>query len=1025
MAEIDDLRKQLEDLNKQIKEAGGLGIDFDEAIKRAGNDVKVLQTYVAQLNKQYEDLVNNADYVYRTFQDISAELKNQNLLLKIGKSSFKGFADIAQDLNSYQKGYNDLTDIKFKKLKNNLSLEKNELEFVVARLKAGEKSRIAEAKNLSDALIKNKLEGKQKILAEDRLKELQKENELLINAEGALKSGIFILEKELDLTKQIANTRKDLGGISQAAGKLISQYGGSLASFLNVNEAIESVEEYNKQIVQGALNSKEVRDELLKNEAERLRIQKALDDETIKSSSGRQKAQDSIKKLEEESYAIKQKAIASTDTLANKNESLGVLIKGLGEGFKKSLNDPLVKFTIGLKAVKSGFGDIKKAFNIFLEYDKIFVDTARNLGLSEEKISGIVVQAKAADTAIRGINGQTFDTIYTSAQLAKSFAEVNNQLGLSVDIGAKNLNEFTAMTNQMGLSADEATKLYKIGVLNNMSLEDTNKAIVSGVVATQKQTGVQVNTRQVLQEIGKLSAGITTKFQQNPAALAQAVTQAKALGTSLEQVDKVGESLLNFESSIENELKAELITGKQLNLEKARYAALTGDQATLTAELANQVGSLADFQGMNVIAQKSLAEAFGLSRDEVADMLTKQETFNKLGDVSKKSAAEQLALAKERGLSETDSLVVNLKQQAASEKIASAFDNFKSAAADILIGLRPLLDIFVELSKHTALVYSTLVLIGTASLAKTIGGLVLMASQLGFISLAKAAGSASDALSATAMATQAKASNKIMQTEAIITGEKVAGATADGASAITMGTQSTLAGTIAKKESIITAEKIAQAAAAAIANPFVAVAGLVAAAAAVTFIANAALSKPKMAKGGVVMPTPGGTDVIVGEANSPEAIIPLNSPKAGEMLGINNSSLGSSLELSPMIKAIDKVKNSIDKTIIAVKNNNLEVSPNINIVNQPINPNIDTNPIPNPNTNFESTIKPNIAPSLDLTPFINVFNNFKNDVINAMNKTQPTPQFALHVDGKQLGTVVGKQMETGTSQNIYTGYKIA
>ena len=1003
MAEIDDLRKQLEDLNKQIKEAGGLGIDFDEAIKRAGNDVKVLQTYIAQLNKQYEDLVNNADYVYKTFQDISAELKNQNLLLKIGKSSFKGFTDIAQDLNYYQKGTNDLTDKQFKKLKNNLSLEKNELEFVVSRLKAGEKSRIAEAYRLSNALKSNELEGKQKTLAEYRLKELQKENELLINAEGALKSGVLILEKELDLTKQIANTRKDLGGISQAAGKLISQYGGSLASFLNVNEAIESVEEYNKQIVQGALNSKEVRDELLKNEAERLRIQKALDDGAIKSSSGRQKAQDSIKKLEEESYAIKQKAIASTDNLANKNKSLGVLIKGLGEGFKKSLNDPLVKFTIGLKAVKSGFDDIKKALNIFLEYDKIFVDTARNLGLSEEKISGIVVQAKAADTAIRGINGQTFDTTYTAAQLAKSFAEVNNQLGLSVDIGAKNLNEFTAMTNQMGLSADEATKLYKIGVLNNMSLEDTNKAIVSGVVATQKQTGVQINARQVLQEIGKLSAGITTKFQQNPAALAQAVTQAKALGTTLEQVDKVGESLLNFESSIENELKAELLTGKQINLEKARYAALTGDQATLTQELADQVGSLGEFQEMNVLAQKSLAEAFGLSRDEVADMLTKQETFNKLGDVSKKSAAEQLALAKERGLSETDSLVVNLKQQATSEKIAAAFDNFKSAIADVLIGLKPLLDVFVELSKQTWLVYGGLTLMAGVSFAKTIGGLVLMASQLGFINLAKAAGSASDALSATAMGTQAKAANKLVQTEAIITGEKVAGATADGASAAAMGTQSTLAGTIATKESLITTEKIAQAAAAAIANPFVAVAGLVAAAAAVAFIANAALSKPKMAKGGIVVPTPDGTDVTVGEAGSAEAIIPLDSPKADKMLGINKENINTSLAtISPLIK--ENISNQVVPPLLIKENISNQVAPP---------------PLINDSINKAST------PTLDLSPLANAISALEDKLASLMNRPQPTPQFALHVDGRQIGTAVGKQMETGTAQNIFTGYKIA
>ena len=632
------------------------------------------------------------------------------------------------------------------------------------------------------------------------------------------------------------------------------------------------------------------------------------------------------------------------------NELSKVIKGGLTEAFQ----DPLFRFALGLKMVKSGFNDIKKAFNIFLEYDKIFVDTARNLGLSEEKISGIVAEAKAADTAIKGINGQTFDTLYTAAQLAKSFAEVNNQLGLSVDIGAKNLDEFTAMTNQMGLSADEASNLYKVGLLNNMSLEDTNKAIISGVVATQKSTGVQVNARQVLQEIGKLSAGITSKFQQNPAALAKAVTEAKALGTTLEQVDKVGESLLNFESSIENELKAELLTGKQINLEKARYAALTGDQATLTQELANQVGSLADFQGMNVIAQKSLAEAFGLSRDEVADMLTKQETFNKLGDVSKKSAAEQLALAKERGLSETDSLVVNLKQQATSEKIAAAFDNFKSAIADVLIGLKPLLDMFVELSKNTGLVYTGLVLMGTVSLAKTIGGLVLMASQLGFINLAKAAGAGADSASATAIGAQATATSALAGTQAIITGEKVAGAAADTTSVGAMGAQTIAAGTLAGTEAIITGEKIAQAAASSIINPIVAVAGMVAAAAAVAFIVNAAMKKPKLKDGAIVMPTPGGTDVTIGEAGSPEAVIPLNSPKAGEMLGINKpSSTSTSIDLSPVINIMNEVKNAISS-----------------LANRPI-------------------------------------------------------YTTITLDGRALGTAVGKQQETGTAQNIYTGYKVA
>jgi hypothetical protein len=49
-----------------------------------------------------------------------------------------------------------------------------------------------------------------------------------------------------------------------------------------------------------------------------------------------------------------------------------------------------------------------------------------------------------------------------------------------------------------------------------------------------------------------------------------------------------------------------------------------------------------------------------------------------------------------------------------------------------------------------------------------------------------------------------------------------------------------------------------------------------------------------------------------------------------------------------------------------------------------------------------------------------------NDLLNGiLNRPQPTPQFALNIDGRQIGTAVGKQMETGTAQNISTGYKIA
>jgi hypothetical protein len=55
----------------------------------------------------------------------------------------------------------------------------------------------------------------------------------------------------------------------------------------------------------------------------------------------------------------------------------------------------------------------------------------------------------------------------------------------------------------------------------------------------------------------------------------------------------------------------------------------------------------------------------------------------------------------------------------------------------------------------------------------------------------------------------------------------------------------------------------------------------------------------------------------------------------------------------------------------------------------------------------------------------NAISALSNTVNGLINRPQPSPQFALHVDGRQLGTVVGSQMETGTAQNIHTGYKLA
>ena len=189
----------------------------------------------------------------------------------------------------------------------------------------------------------------------------------------------------------------------------------------------------------------------------------------------------------------------------------------------------------------------------------------------------------------------------------------------------------------------------------------------------------------------------------------------------MEDTASIAESLLNFEESIESELQAELLTGRALNLERARSLALQGDFAGAAAEAASQVGTLAEFQEMNVIAQQSLAEAAGLTVDQLADSLKQQELQAKLGDRN----IDQMMQTEEgrkrlRELS-GEELFIQLQQQSAADKFADAITKIQSALANILDGpLGGILDAFASLAQSSFAVYTTIGLI-TAGLAVQAG----------------------------------------------------------------------------------------------------------------------------------------------------------------------------------------------------------------------------------------------------------------------------------------------------------------
>jgi hypothetical protein len=227
---------------------------------------------------------------------------------------------------------------------------------------------------------------------------------------------------------------------------------------------------------------------------------------------------------------------------------------------------------------------------------------------------------------------------------------------------------FVDLTKKIGLSEEAAGGLAKVSIATGKTLKSTEQTIAGVTSKISAQNGIQLDGKEILEESGKISGQLLANFKGNPVAIAEAVAQTKVLGTTLEQTKNQASKLLDFESSIGSQLKAELLTGQQLNLERARAAALQGDQVKVAKELTAQGMNFNKFSRLNVIQQNAFAEALGLSSDQLTDQLLKQEAIGK-------SRSEIVALAGEEAAKRLESLSAQDKFNSAVVKLQDLLGN--------------------------------------------------------------------------------------------------------------------------------------------------------------------------------------------------------------------------------------------------------------------------------------------------------------------------------------------------------------
>ena len=587
--------------------------------------------------------------------------------------------DILDDLRDYTNLLQDqLKNVKFQ------SQEKKEILSSTRKINsiAQQNYTILEKELGTEKLLK-KIGG-------DRLK-LEKEIKRLNN----LKSKTLVDDKRLqseitnNIQSQIKNTENllnQLKGVEQTT-KSISQNLGvkTFSALKDISKVIPGLRKFNEPFEKAAESSRQAAARSKIASTVNLKTGKGLNKETIKSLGLADKLKDKNGEiLTGTSAAARIRKLGLQKALKPQN----ALIAGA-----KTLTKEAKLASLSLLGIIKGVS----------EFDKMSGNLAKSMNMS-------YTESKKMTQELMFQADSSGDIFQTTKGMSESLTSINSTLGTNVKLNGKNLGFFTRMRESAGFTNEELMGMQSLANATGGDLETMTGEFMAQVKLSNIKNKVTLNEKTLMKEIGSISAATTLSYGKDVKLLGNAVATTKALGMEMSKVEGIADSLLSFETSISNELEAELLIGRELNLEKARELALNNDIAGVASEIATQMGSSAEFSTLNRIQQEALAKAVGMNREDLARTLLLQE---QIGNVSKEDYAlreKQIKDLEAKGLSQAQikeklakTSIEDLKNQAsAQETLTASVEKMKELLLQIGSVVAPVFEGFANLVGYIA-----------------------------------------------------------------------------------------------------------------------------------------------------------------------------------------------------------------------------------------------------------------------------------------------------------------------------------
>ena len=582
--QIEALASNLEKLNNKVENASA-------ELQALELDAKATKTELADARKKEKDAKNEAKLVQKEYNDI------------VGESS-QTFKDLAKDLRDFafvvNENKNALTQfgIESKDLGRFFSQITDKQSTLTTEIEQRKKT-IDETKNLSE---------QRRAILEQEIREREKQVKIFKGVNDRIS----------DVTKSIGKI-----GMSGSTDVDLGARAARRAAIEDVVPIAASTGEKDKRysaIVRRLLEAEDAANN--------------LEDAVAKSN-----------KVFQDTVGIVDKVKSGVTDFTDKIPLVGGMVSGF---INDKFNDAVKLIEVDLQeSLKGTEGGLKKSglqariFNLILKANPLFLfggllvgalllfrsinkaarDLANDLGMGKDQLDGQLASLKMQELKFEAMGFEAENLKTTLTTLSTEFKD----LELVTAENAANIELFAQKT---GIGGDEVAKLNKQLMISSGLSFDQALSFQEGAAALAKTAGIAKG--RILSDIASNAEDFARFSMQGAEGLAEAAVAANQMGLNLTKVMKVAGELLDFEGSITKEFEAQVLTGRALNLEAARQAALSGDQDSLMREI-KSVAMGVNLETMNVVQKDAIAGAIGLSVSDLmrvsrGESLEKQET---------------------------------------------------------------------------------------------------------------------------------------------------------------------------------------------------------------------------------------------------------------------------------------------------------------------------------------------------------------------------------------------------------------